>query len=309
MAGPTFLSWRPDRTRAVLRAPAAAMLLAMFGTPALACPDTPHRFEAFSLAAPALGHAKRILVYLPPGYDCTDRRYPVLYLNDGHDLFAWNPFAADLEPAITPKIAGEIAAREGWYGSWRLDEQLDRALAQGDLPAMIAVGVASDDGLRSRDLAPVPWDGSAQARGLQYGRFVADTVVPVVDRTWRTIAKARCRGIGGASLGGVSALQIGLVDRQKFGMVLALSPVLRDPAIAAFLAMLWRHTGGAGPRVLIDVDDDPVGHADRQWLESRIGAAPQTILVQTASGRHAIASWADRVIPALTKLFDGSCRG
>jgi hypothetical protein len=37
----------------------------------------------------------------------------VLYLNDGHDLFAWTPFAADLEPAL----ATEIAKREGWYGS------------------------------------------------------------------------------------------------------------------------------------------------------------------------------------------------
>jgi enterochelin esterase-like enzyme len=290
-----------------MRRLAAAMLLALFGTPALACPDTPHRFEAFSLAAPALGHVKRILVYLPPGYDCTDRRYPVLYLNDGHDLFAWNPFAADLEPALTPKIAGEIAAREGWYGSWRLDEQLDRALARGDLPAMLVVGIAADDGLRSRDLAPVPWGGSAEARGAQYAAFVAATVVPVVDSTWRSIAAARCRGIGGASLGGVSALQIGLVYPEKFGMVFALSPVVRDPALARFLAELWRRTAGAGPRVLIDVDDDRVGHADRRWLESRIGTAPQTILVQTPGGRHAIASWADRVIPALTKLFAGRC--
>ena len=83
-----------------------------------ACPDAPHRFETLALFAPALERAKQILVYLPPGYDCAPaRRYPVFYFNDGHDLFDWDPAAAGLEPAL----AAEIAAREAWYGSWRLE--------------------------------------------------------------------------------------------------------------------------------------------------------------------------------------------
>jgi enterochelin esterase-like enzyme len=303
MAGRILLSWRTAERRAIVAGLAAALVCAMIGSPVAACQNS-HRFETFTLAAPALGHTKRILVYLPPGYDCTARRYPVLYLNDGHDLFEWNPFATDLEPAL----AAEIAAREGWYGSWRLDAQLDRAIAAGHLPAMIVVGIAADDGLRSRDLAPVPWDGSAEARGSAYAAFVANTVVPVTNRVYRTIARAGCRGIGGASLGAVSALQIGLGYPEKFGMAFAFSPLLRDPAIAGFLAGLWRSAGGASPRVLIDVDDDPVGHADRQWLESQV-AARQTTLIQTPGGRHTIASWAERVLPALQTLFEGRCRG
>jgi predicted alpha/beta superfamily hydrolase len=303
MAGPILLSWRSADRLAILAPLAAALVCAVIAWPASACQDS-HRFETFSLPAPALGHAKRLLVYLPPGYDCTARRYPVLYLNDGHDLFEWNPFATDLEPAL----AAEIAAREGWYGSWRLDAQLDRATAAGHLAPMLVVGIASDDGRRSRDLAPVPWDGSAEARGGAYAAFVAHTVVPVVDRAYRTIASARCRGIGGASLGGVSALHIALAYPEAFGMAFALSPLLRDPALAGFLAGLWRSAAGAGPRVLIDVDDDPVGHADRQWL-SVVGTGPRTIVVQTPGGRHAIASWAERVIPALQALFEGRCAG
>jgi hypothetical protein len=173
---------------------------------------------------------------------------------------------------------------------------------------MLVVGIAADDGLRSRDLAPVPWSGSAEARGVAYGGFVAGTVVPVVDQAYRTIAERGCRGIGGASLGGVSALQIGLAHPETFGMALALSPLLRDPPIAGFVAELWRSVR-AGPRVLIDLDDDANGHADRQWLESLVGRSPRTILVQTPGGRHAIASWAERVIPALSMLFEGRCAG
>jgi predicted alpha/beta superfamily hydrolase len=303
MAGRILLSWRSADCLAIAAGLAAALVCAVIASPASACQDS-HRFATFSLPAPALGHMKRILVYLPPGYDCTARRYPVLYLNDGHDLFDWNPFATDLEPAL----AAEIAAREGWYGTWRLDAQLDRALAQGDLPAMVVVGIATDDGLRSRDLAPVPWNGSAEARGGAYAAFVAHTVVPAVDRAYRTIANAPCRGIGGASLGGVSALHIALAYPEAFGVAFALSPLLRDPALAGFLAGLWRRAGGAGPRVLIDVDDDPVGHADRQWL-SVVGTGPQTMVLQTPGGRHAIASWAERVIPALQALFEGRCAG
>jgi enterochelin esterase-like enzyme len=276
-----------------------------------ACPNTPHRFETFALFAPALERAKQILVYLPPGYDCAPlRRYPVFHFNDGQDLFDWNPFAAGLEPAV----AAEIATREAWYGSWRLEAQLDRAIADGRLPPIIVVGIASDDGMRSRDLVAVPWSGSGEGRGAEYGDFIADTVVPVIDRRFRTAAERCCRGIGGASLGAISALQIGLAHPERFGLVLAFSPVLGDPAIASYLAAAW-----AAPKpaersdFVIDFDDDVVGSADRAWLAPLVATAPdrdrRIALVQTPGGRHAIASWAQRVVPALQRLLGASWPG
>lgn len=303
----TGVRTRPTRCRPTWRSVLLGLTVGCLPaatSPATLCP-TPHRFEAWSLLAPSLGHAKRILAYLPPGYDCAAReRYPVFYFSDGHDLFDWNPFALDLDPAV----AAEIAAREGWYGSWRLDQQLDRAIINGDLPPMIIIGIASDDGMRSRDLAPVPWRGSDEVRGRQYGDFIAETVVLTVDRRYRTAADRRCRGIGGASLGGVSALRIGLDHGDRFGLVLALSPVLGDPAIADDLARAWPVGGDAGPSAWrIDFDDDPIGTADRAWFASVVGTtgypARQTALVQTPDGRHTIASWADRVIPAMMQLF------
>jgi len=275
------------------------------------CPDAPHRFETFALFAPALERAKQILVYLPPGYDCAPaRRYPVFYFNDGHDLFDWSPPGAGLEPAV----AAEIAAREAWYGSWRLEGQLDRAITEGRLPPLLVVGIASDDGMRSRDLAPVPWAGSAEGRGAQYGDFVADTVVPAIDRRFRTAAERRCRGIGGASLGGISALQIGLAHRDRFGLVLALSPVLGDRALADYLAAAWATADRSGlSHFLIDFDDDARGRADRAWFAALVRTVPdhrhQAALVQTPAGRHAIASWAERVVPALQQLLVAPCSG
>ena len=49
-----------------------------------------------------------------------------------------------------------ICSPRGWYGSWRLDTQLDRAVADGSVPPLIVIDIASDDSLRSRDLVPVP---------------------------------------------------------------------------------------------------------------------------------------------------------
>jgi Putative esterase len=174
------------------------------------------------------------------------------------------------------------------------------------------VGIAADDGMRSRDLAPVPWNGSTEARGLPYADFVALTVVPAIDARFRTMARRRCRGIGGASLGAISALQIGLAHPGSFGLVLAFSPVLGDPALAAWLAAAWPRADPAGPSTfLIDFDDDPVGSADLARFTSVVAATSparrQTALLQSPGGRHNIASWAQRAVPALRRLLAAPC--
>lgn len=292
--------------RPLVIASAILVLAAFAPNPAAACPDTSHRFEFFRLFAPALARSKTIWVYLPAGYDCGDGRYPVFLFNDGHDLFDWSPFAGEFEASL----AAEFDTREGWYGTWRLAEQLDRAAADGRLPPMIAVGVASDDGRRSGDLVPVPWGGASDARGVDHAIFVARTLVPVVDRRFRTIADRRCRGIGGASLGGVSALQIGLAHGDAFGMALAFSPVVGDPAIADWLTTAWAFHPARDTLFLIDFDDDRVGGRDRDWFAAMVDAAGvgrQADLTQTPGGRHWIDSWAERVIPALERLVAARC--
>ncbi|MFO1068965.1 MAG: alpha/beta hydrolase-fold protein [Geminicoccaceae bacterium] len=270
------------------------------------CPDTPHRLESVTLAAAELGVDKRLLVYLPPGYGCGDaRRYPLLVVNDGQDLFDWNPYAGEL-PA---EVAAEIDRRRGWYGSWRLDAQLDAAAAAGLLPPMVVVGIASDDGRRSSDLVPVAWEGASEGLGEAYGRFVAGVVVPFAERRWRLAGDRRCRTIAGASFGGVSALQIGLAHPDVFGLALALSPVLREPAIAGYIAGAWR-TRPPGPpaRILVDFDDDAVGAADRAWLAAVTRDAAEVALRTSPQGRHALGSWRARAIGDLARLSAASCR-
>ena len=94
--------------------------------------------------------------------------------------------------------------------------------------------------------------------------------------------------------------------------MLAFSPVLGDPAITSYLAATWPVVDQLGRSdLLIDFDDVLLGTADRRWFASLNLAAPTSerrlTLLQTPGGRHAIASWAERVIPALRQLLAARC--
>jgi enterochelin esterase-like enzyme len=290
------------------------MCVYVFGKPGLAakatsCPEESRDIADLSLFAPSLDRSKKLFIYLPSDYECAeDRRYPVFYFNDGHDLFDWAQPPAELEA----DFIAELSRRDAWYGSWQLARQLEQAAKTDRLPRMIVVGIASDDGFRSSDLAPSAWSGSAEIGGARYGEFIASIVVPTIDRRFRTLRDRRCRGIGGASLGGVSALQIGLGHRDLFGMVLSLSPVLGEPTFADHVSTALAAGHRAPPlALLLDFDDDPVGVADHAWFQAlsdtRSAASLRSIVKRTPGGRHRIASWSKRVIPALVQLFDARC--
>ncbi|MEM7444853.1 MAG: alpha/beta hydrolase-fold protein [Pseudomonadota bacterium] len=274
------------------------------------CTTTASRFEAFRMPMPVLSRTAEILVYLPPGYDCaTLHRYPVFYLNDGQDLFEWSWPRSTLDPEAVAMIA---SGRLG-YGTWRLETQLDSAVAEDRLPPMIIVGIGSGNGPRSRDLVPVPWSGSVEGRGVDFGQFISGSLIPEIDRRYRTRANRFCRGIGGASLGGVSALHIGLAHAHQFGLVLSMSPVLGDQAIADHVAGLWRTSGeGARSTILVDFDMGAVGDADLIWLTdllSDMSGGHRTIVERALGSTHTIDSWAERVIPAMEILIGNRCEG
>lgn len=275
------------------------------------CRQSAARFDAFFLPTPSLHRSSEILVYLPAGYDCSPaRRYPVFYFNDGQQLFDWSR-PRDL---LGPTDAAEIAAEYVRYGTWRLAIQLDQAIADGRLPPMIIVGIASENGPRARDLVPVPWAGATDGRGTEFGDFVANVLVREIDRRYRTRANRYCRGIAGSSLGGVSSLQIGLAHAREFSLVLSLSPVLGDRAIANHIADLWSvPEGGLRSTILVDFDIGPVGDADMDWMselvEEETDVQHRAILHRSDGASHTIDSWAERVIPDLETLVGHRCTG
>lgn len=155
--------------------------------------------------SPQLKNTRTVLVWLPPGYDAdTDRRYPVLYMNDGQNVF----------DAATSYIGVE----------WQADETAKRLIQSGEIEPLIIVGIYNTPD-RMAEYAPV----RDPARGLggkadAYLAFIAETLKPMIDKTYRTQPEREHTGIAGSSLAGFFSIYA-ICDRPEvFGKADVVSP-------------------------------------------------------------------------------------
>ena len=161
-----------------------------------------------------LRNRRDVLVYLPPGYGTRlrRRRYPVLYLHDGQNVF---------------DAATSFAGVE-----WGADETAQRLIEKGWIEPLIIVAVANTGGHRIHEYAPTRGiiDSGARrkrrSRGWlrRYGRFLIEELKPFIDRTYRTRIDAGSTGLGGSSLGGLATLALGLWFPHVFNRLAVLSP-------------------------------------------------------------------------------------
>lgn len=152
--------------------------------------------------APRLGSARRVHVLLPYDYETSGKRYPVLYLHDGQNLFGGG--------------AG--------YGSWEVDQKM-ALLASRHHHEVILVSIdhANDERIREFTFHRTR---AGSGRGQYYLDFVHRMVKPLVDERFRTISDAAHTGIGGSSLGGLISIYAGLMHPDVFGRMLVFSPSL-----------------------------------------------------------------------------------
>ena len=137
---------------------------------------------------PHCGEYRRLHIYLPPEYESSEERYPVMYFFDGHNLF----FNEDAT-----------------YGkSWGLREFLD-SWGKG----MIVVGLECSHTGNQRlwEYLPYPPEterfGTLQNWGEETLRWIVEDIKPMIDLCFRTIPFRECTGIGGSSMGGLMALR------------------------------------------------------------------------------------------------------
>ena len=157
--------------------------------------------EAYEI--PQLGRKRRIAALLPYNYDLTTRSYPVLYLNDGQNLFNENaPF-----------------------GNWAIDKELEK-LASNGLSEIIVITI--DHGGEDRITEYLPYFNPrfGKGEGVLYLEFLRETLIPYVNKNFRTIADRNHTGIGGSSMGGLISLFAGLNQQDVFSKQLIFSPSL-----------------------------------------------------------------------------------
>jgi predicted alpha/beta superfamily hydrolase len=115
---------------------------------------------------PQLGRQRRIWIYLPAGYTSSPKRYPVIYMHDGQNLF-------------DDYTSG--------YGEWGIDEMMDKVSPQNQC---IIVGI--DHGGDFRVTEYDPYDSKyGKGRGDDYVEFLVKALKPYIDAHYKTIADAK----------------------------------------------------------------------------------------------------------------------
>lgn len=170
------------------------------------------QLQVFPFDSKVFGNTRMLRVWLPPGYDDaanTGKRYPVLYMFDGQDLF----------DSCTAAAATE----------WQVDETLTRLIAEGKIAPMIVVGIDNagerrlDEYFPWRDVILAP--EMSEPHGRQMPEFMLTEVMPAIERKYRIANGEENRGVGGSSAGAVAAVYVTLQAPGRFGRLLAESTV------------------------------------------------------------------------------------
>jgi enterochelin esterase-like enzyme len=163
-------------------------------------------------------HNTRMLrVLIPANYFSphnAHRSYPVLYLQDGQNLYDENTSA---------------------HGEWHVDETVEHLVGGFKIPPMFVVGIDNAGDKRSSELLPYPdpvnshdgVDDEKNVHGKDYARFLLTEVMPFIEKRYRISRGAMNTGLGGSSYGGDIALYTALAYPGTFGHLLVESPPLQ----------------------------------------------------------------------------------
>jgi predicted alpha/beta superfamily hydrolase len=278
-------------TAATARVGPAEVVTGPFGPPHTL---TGHIHILRGFRSAALDNARNVSVYLPPDYfdpAAATRRYPVLYMHDGQNLF----------DAATAFVPGH---------DWGVDETAEAFITAGRIAPLIIVGIDHAGETRAQELTPT-FDARMKVggRSVDYARLIIEELKPYIDAHYRTQPEREATGVGGSSLGGLITLHLGVTHPEVFGRLALFSPSLwwdkrrllqQVRAMDAKLPLrIWLDVGteeGSGTLYNVRMLKNALLRLgwrrgeDFQYLE-----AP--------GADHSEAAWALRIGPALEFLF------
>jgi predicted alpha/beta superfamily hydrolase len=154
-----------------------------------------------SFYMPQLGRHRRVWIYLPEGYTSSGRKYPVMYMHDGQNLF---------DEATSA------------FGEWGVDEALDTLGREG--AEMIVVGIDNGAATRINEYSPYDMPKYGKGEGEQYVEFLVKTLKPYIDKHYRTKKDEDNTFIAGSSMGGLISFYAILKYPKVFGVAGVFSP-------------------------------------------------------------------------------------
>jgi predicted alpha/beta superfamily hydrolase len=274
--GPCFFNMpRPDR------------MLPSLATPTISTDLRLHE----NFASQFLPGARNLVVYCPPGYDDQpDRRFSVLYLHDGQNLFDPN----------TAFIQGK---------DWMADETADDFTKRGVIEPLIMVGIYNTGEQRINEYTPWPDPKLGGGHADLYGRTLVEEIKPFIDRNYRTLNGPMNTGLGGSSLGGLVTLYLGMHYPAVFGKLAVLSPSVwwDNRLIIDYIASItpkprlkiWLDMGTSeGGMTLEDAEKLHEALLSKGWVEGQ-----DLRFVEVEGAQHNETAWSARVGPFLEFLF------
>ncbi|NPV02718.1 MAG: alpha/beta hydrolase [Brevinematales bacterium] len=248
----------------------------------------PYKIPPKELTSQYIKPAPQVVVYLPPSYDSSTNRYPVLYMHDGQNL-----------------------------GAWKLVQNMNSLMEKGLMPEIIVVGIYHRGDKRIYDLTPAKDANEKFASGglPDYSKFLVKEVKPYIDSHYRTLADRKNTGVMGSSLGGISSFYITGWYPDVFGMAGVMSPsfwwnnraVLGDIGktlifsndVRIYFDGGWRE-GGDEPSMIADMRDV---YLMMKGLGLKDGA--NLHYYEDPDGSHNEDNWSKRLKMPLLFLFSG----
>lgn len=231
-----------------------------------------------------LRRRRRISVLLPWNYDSSGQHYPVLYLQDGQNLF-------------------ESGAP---FGTWGVDKQL-AALSEKNKGDFIVVAIDHGGKERIKEYSPYNSDKWGEGLGREYASFLAETLKPYIDEHFRTRPEREHTGIGGSSMGGLISIYAGIMFPKVYSKFMIFSPslwvtpkVYYEPFFfSAFPSTkIYLYAGGKeGAGMLSNAK------RFKEVLEKRSQSRIQFRLEIDPEGRHNEARWGQEFPKAAEWLF------
>lgn len=237
------------------------------------------------LAMPGLARSRTLRLCLPPSYGSEPgRRYPVIYMHDGQNLFD---------------------AATSYAGEWGVDETCAQLAKSTGFEALV-VGIDNGGEKRNTEMAPYDHQALGKAEGPAYLDFIVKTVKPFIDAGWRTKPQREHTALIGSSLGGLISHAALLNHGEVFSRYGLFSPSywaapqLFEMTAAARLPAdthIHLYCGGMEGRGMVEPAQRMRTVLARQLPPERL-----TLNIVAEAG-HNEAAWAAELPDALKKLF------
>jgi len=176
-------------------------LLALVASPAFAA-DPADGLQPRFTAPSRLVPARTVQVWLPPDYATSHRRYPVIYLHDGQNVYddpsPWSKASWTVHRALAKLIAERKVRPAILVAVWNTDNRLGEYMPQAAVPPVVTPGDPTAEDLFKK--LPVE---RAKIAGDAYLAFLVTELKPTIDARYRTLRGPSDTMLMGSSMGGL----------------------------------------------------------------------------------------------------------